>query len=239
MLKGHLGCALLCLRSPGDEQQAGVPYAHHRRTPGAPSSGPHPGPAAVRPLEPYLDGLFTYCLAVLCDHDAAADALGAALAVADRQDARCPSTEPERRSWLYALARWACLRPPPSSALRQQPTHRPAHRSAQRCVSARLTASSAQHRTQRCVSTQLTARSTPHSALCQLTAPLGDPSVPPQRSGGASSALLPQRFFAARAGSGGSAGCGAIGSSADSRSSHSSTSRSYPSLPISSISSGR
>ncbi|MFH9609851.1 hypothetical protein [Streptomyces sp. NPDC017448] len=60
--------------------------------------------------EPYLDGLFTYCLSVLCHHDAATDALGAALAIADRQDARGPTPEEERRSWLYALARWACLR---------------------------------------------------------------------------------------------------------------------------------
>ncbi|MFF9688862.1 hypothetical protein [Streptomyces sp. NPDC014623] len=60
--------------------------------------------------EPYLDGLFTYCLSVLCDHEAATEALGSVLAVAERQDGRCPTAEEERKSWLYALARWACLR---------------------------------------------------------------------------------------------------------------------------------
>ncbi|MFC0602007.1 hypothetical protein ACFFHI_27035 [Streptomyces palmae] len=78
-----------------------------------------------RPLdhyEPYLDGLFTYCLSMLCDHQAASTALGEALAVAERQRQRqhgrgrgarghCPQADGEqRRAWLYALARWACLR---------------------------------------------------------------------------------------------------------------------------------
>ncbi len=59
--------------------------------------------------EPYLDGLFTYCLSVLCEHDAAAAALGEALALAERQRVRL--RDPAlRRSWLYALARWACRR---------------------------------------------------------------------------------------------------------------------------------
>ncbi|WP_203237965.1 hypothetical protein [Streptomyces sp. S8] len=76
----------------------------HRRAPHA--SAQHP---AAR-YEPYLDGLFTYCLSVLCDHDAATEALGAVLAVAERHEARCPEGEEERTSWLYALARWICLR---------------------------------------------------------------------------------------------------------------------------------
>lgn len=76
----------------------------HRRAPHPPAQRP-----PVR-YEPYLDGLFTYCLSVLCDHDAAAEALGAVLSVADRQDARGPTAEEERQSWLYALARWTCLR---------------------------------------------------------------------------------------------------------------------------------
>ncbi|MEU6758948.1 hypothetical protein [Streptomyces sp. NPDC046685] len=59
--------------------------------------------------EPYLDGLFTYCLSVLCDHDAATDVLGDVLAVAERHPGRCPD-EGDRRAWLYALARWGCLR---------------------------------------------------------------------------------------------------------------------------------
>ncbi|TXS56279.1 BACON domain-containing protein [Streptomyces sp. t39] len=69
--------------------------------------------ASERPparYEPYLDGLFTYCLSVLCDHDAATAVLGDVLAVAERQRTRCPSEEPARKAWLYALARWACLR---------------------------------------------------------------------------------------------------------------------------------
>lgn len=60
--------------------------------------------------EPYLDGLFTYCLSVLCDHDAATEVLGEVLAISERQYRRCPAGEGERRAWLYALARWACLR---------------------------------------------------------------------------------------------------------------------------------
>ncbi|MFI8498914.1 hypothetical protein ACIGFK_10525 [Streptomyces sp. NPDC085524] len=59
--------------------------------------------------EPYLDGLFTYCLSVLCDHDTATDVLGDVLAVAERHPGRCPH-EGDRRAWLYALARWGCLR---------------------------------------------------------------------------------------------------------------------------------
>ncbi|MYQ44665.1 hypothetical protein GTW40_06215, partial [Streptomyces sp. SID4985] len=60
--------------------------------------------------EPYLDGLFTYCLSVLCDHDAATAALGEVLALAERRVPRVPRTTADRRAWLYALARWACLR---------------------------------------------------------------------------------------------------------------------------------
>ncbi|MGW2996408.1 RNA polymerase sigma factor, partial [Streptomyces sp. NPDC001193] len=68
-------------------------------------------PTAPPPFrhEPYLDGLFTYCLSVLCDHDAATDVLADVLAVAERHPGRCPD-EGDRRAWLYALARWACLR---------------------------------------------------------------------------------------------------------------------------------
>jgi DNA-directed RNA polymerase specialized sigma24 family protein len=59
--------------------------------------------------EPYLDGLFTYCLSILCEHDAAATALGEVLALAERQ--RGHLRDPKlRRPWLYALARWTCLR---------------------------------------------------------------------------------------------------------------------------------
>ncbi|MEV6318526.1 sigma-70 family RNA polymerase sigma factor [Streptomyces sp. NPDC051776] len=57
----------------------------------------------------YLDGLFTYCLSVLCEHDAATTVLGEVLAIAERQRGRRPADEDQRRPWLYALARWACL----------------------------------------------------------------------------------------------------------------------------------
>ncbi|MFD7069271.1 hypothetical protein ACFV97_18815 [Streptomyces sp. NPDC059913] len=73
--------------------------------------------------EPHLDGLFTYCLSVLCDHDAATEALGGVLAIAERQGGRCPAGEEERKSWLYALARWMCLR-----KLTEQKQGRQAHR---------------------------------------------------------------------------------------------------------------
>jgi hypothetical protein len=76
---------------------------------------PHRAPrlAAPRPparYEPYLDGLFTYCLSVLCDHDAAMRVLGEVLAISERQYGRSPTGEVERKAWLYSLARWACLR---------------------------------------------------------------------------------------------------------------------------------
>ncbi|MFJ3335155.1 hypothetical protein [Streptomyces sp. NPDC086766] len=73
--------------------------------------------------EPYLDGLFTYCLSVLCDHDAATAALGDALALAERRGQRVPRTPGERRAWLYALARWACLRALAEAKQKRQGTH--------------------------------------------------------------------------------------------------------------------
>lgn len=59
---------------------------------------------------PHLDGLFTYCLSVLCDHDAATAALADVLALAERRGRHVPDELGSRRAWLYALARWACLR---------------------------------------------------------------------------------------------------------------------------------
>ncbi|MFG2480040.1 hypothetical protein [Streptomyces fagopyri] len=73
--------------------------------------------------EPYLDGLFTYCLSVLCDHDAATAALGDVLALADRRGQRSPDSPDDRRAWLYALARWSCLRGLTEARRRQQATH--------------------------------------------------------------------------------------------------------------------
>ncbi|WP_314178341.1 hypothetical protein [Streptomyces winkii] len=62
--------------------------------------------------EPYLDGLFTYCLSVMCEHDAAISAVAEALVIAERQHDRdrAPSRRTLHRPWLYALARWVCLR---------------------------------------------------------------------------------------------------------------------------------
>ncbi|MFD3700206.1 hypothetical protein ACFWUZ_29470 [Streptomyces sp. NPDC058646] len=78
----------------------------HRAQGRTPPEGEQPPPFRH---EPYLDGLFTYCLSVLCDHDTATDVLGDVLAVAERHPSRCPD-EGDRRAWLYALARWGCLR---------------------------------------------------------------------------------------------------------------------------------
>ncbi|WP_436992472.1 BACON domain-containing protein [Streptomyces sp. enrichment culture] len=103
----------------------------HRARRRAPRSGPRavvPRPPAR--YEPYLDGLFTYCLSVLCDHDAATAVLGEVLAVAERHHGRTPAEPSLRRAWLYALARWACLR---ELARRRRarhsgaPSRRPAH----------------------------------------------------------------------------------------------------------------
>ncbi|MFF2326830.1 MULTISPECIES: hypothetical protein [unclassified Streptomyces] len=83
----------------------------HRARHSAPHSSAPPSPRWPPARdEPHLDGLFTYCLSVLCDHDAATEALGGVLAIAERQDGRCPEGQEERKSWLYALARWMCLR---------------------------------------------------------------------------------------------------------------------------------
>ncbi|MCH0540755.1 sigma-70 family RNA polymerase sigma factor [Streptomyces sp. MUM 203J] len=73
--------------------------------------------------EPYLDGLFTYCLSVLCDHGKATAVLGDTLAVAERQNHRCPADDSGRRAWLYALARWACLRELAEQRRRRQGAH--------------------------------------------------------------------------------------------------------------------
>ncbi|MEU1374905.1 hypothetical protein ABZ442_14690 [Streptomyces triculaminicus] len=73
----------------------------------------HDAPDQASPehrYEPHLDGLFTYCLSVLCDHDAAVAALGEVLALAVRRTDRAPAAEEGHRAWLYALARWECLR---------------------------------------------------------------------------------------------------------------------------------
>ncbi|MFJ6212380.1 hypothetical protein ACIQGZ_03470 [Streptomyces sp. NPDC092296] len=55
-----------------------------------------------------VDGLFTYCLSVLCDHDAALAAVRSVreMAVRHHDRLRDPAL---LRAWLYSLARYACL----------------------------------------------------------------------------------------------------------------------------------
>ncbi len=73
--------------------------------------------------EPHLDGLFTYCLSVLCDHDAATAALADALHLAERRDRHVPDELGGLRAWLYALARWACLRKLAEARQKRQASH--------------------------------------------------------------------------------------------------------------------
>ncbi|MFF0744099.1 hypothetical protein ACFYVL_27250 [Streptomyces sp. NPDC004111] len=85
-----------------------------------------PRTLAQRPptrYEPHLDGLFTYALSVLRDHDVATAVLGDVLALAERSQGRCPTDEAERKAWLYALARWGCLRRLAEDKRRRQATH--------------------------------------------------------------------------------------------------------------------
>ncbi|MFJ4880659.1 hypothetical protein ACIP93_36350 [Streptomyces sp. NPDC088745] len=93
--------------APGSAGAAGSSTGAHRVHRRAPRT------LAQRPpsrYEPHLDGLFTYALSVLRDHDVATAVLGDVLALAERSFARSPADEPDRRAWLYALTRWACLR---------------------------------------------------------------------------------------------------------------------------------
>ncbi|OPF80358.1 hypothetical protein VT50_0212975 [Streptomyces antioxidans] len=96
-------------RSEHSTQTTGAQRARRR----APRSTTRPQRPPER-YEPYLDGLFTYCLSALCEHDAAAVAVGDVLAVAERRTGRGRgrvTAEGElSRPWLYAVARWACLR---------------------------------------------------------------------------------------------------------------------------------
>ncbi|WP_431962031.1 BACON domain-containing protein [Actinacidiphila sp. bgisy160] len=104
-------------QTTGAHRRHRAPVQRGRAAPGGTASPARrrPRPQGTLPAqppahyEPYLDGLFTYCLSVLCEHDSAAAALGDVLAVAERQRARLRDAE-LRRPWLYALARWACLR---------------------------------------------------------------------------------------------------------------------------------
>ncbi|MFF1710960.1 hypothetical protein [Streptomyces sp. NPDC058268] len=102
-------------------QATGAHRAHRdARQRVVPRSVPQTPPARY---EPCLDGLFTYCLSVLCDHDAATAALGDVLAIAERRGSRGPGTEAELKSWLYALARWVCLRALADAKRKRQGAH--------------------------------------------------------------------------------------------------------------------
>jgi DNA-directed RNA polymerase specialized sigma24 family protein len=58
------------------------------------------------------------------------EVLGDVLSISERQYARSPSAEGERRAWLYALARWACLRKLTEQRQGRRPAHAGATRSA-------------------------------------------------------------------------------------------------------------
>ncbi|MGW0874000.1 BACON domain-containing protein [Streptomyces sp. NPDC002740] len=100
----------------------GAHRAHREVRDGAPARTLAQRPPAR--YEPYLDGLFTYCLSVLCDHESATAALGDVLAFAERRGQRGPDAAGDRRAWLYALARWACLRRLTEAKQKRQGTQR-------------------------------------------------------------------------------------------------------------------
>lgn len=81
-----------------------TPPGAHRR----PASAPPPRRPPAQ-YEPHLDGIFTYCLSVLCEHDEATAALADVLVMAERNRSRLRDRGLVR-AWLYALARHACLR---------------------------------------------------------------------------------------------------------------------------------
>lgn len=102
-------------------QATGAHRAHRdARQRVVPRSVPQAPPARY---EPCLDGLFTYCLSVLCDHDAATTAVGDVLAIAERRGSRAPATEAVLKPWLYALARWVCLRSLADAKRKRQGAH--------------------------------------------------------------------------------------------------------------------
>ncbi|WP_425575304.1 BACON domain-containing protein [Streptomyces durmitorensis] len=108
-------------RPESPTQATGAHRAHRdARQRVVPRSVPKAPPARY---EPCLDGLFTYCLSVLCDHDAATAALGDVLAIAERRGSRGPASETELKSWLYALARWVCLRALADAKRKRQGAH--------------------------------------------------------------------------------------------------------------------
>ncbi|MEU8513210.1 sigma-70 family RNA polymerase sigma factor [Kitasatospora sp. NPDC048722] len=68
-----------------------------------------PATAVLAAYDRQVDGLFTYCLSVLCEHDTAAETLSEVRDLAQRHGARL--AEPGLvRAWLFSLARYCCLR---------------------------------------------------------------------------------------------------------------------------------
>ncbi|MFE7564215.1 RNA polymerase sigma factor, partial [Kitasatospora sp. NPDC057500] len=68
-----------------------------------------PRDAVLAAYERQVDGLFTYCLAVLCEHEAAGAALREVRGLAARYGGRLAEAGLVR-AWLYSLARYCCLR---------------------------------------------------------------------------------------------------------------------------------
>ncbi|MFC8127777.1 hypothetical protein [Streptomyces sp. NPDC057302] len=112
---------MMSSRPESPTQATGAHRAHRdARQRVVPRSVPQAPPARY---EACLDGLFTYCLSVLCDHDAATSALGDVLAIAERRGSRGPASESDLKSWLYALARWVCLRALADAKRKRQGAH--------------------------------------------------------------------------------------------------------------------
>ncbi|MFJ8880424.1 sigma factor-like helix-turn-helix DNA-binding protein [Streptomyces albidoflavus] len=109
----------------------GAPRAH--RAPASRKAG-KPAQAAVTAAaggqgdDAHLDGLFTYCLSILHDHDLAHSALAEVVALAARNSSRPTRGPAGRRAWLYALARWVCLRELAEAQAGRPPAHAPRER---------------------------------------------------------------------------------------------------------------
>ncbi|MFD8255537.1 BACON domain-containing protein [Streptomyces werraensis] len=114
--------------------------------------------------EPHLDGLFTYCLSVLCDHDAATAALADALHLAERRDRHVPDELGNLRAWLYALARWACLRKLAEARQRRQAAHAGGRSGRQRASARHRDAPAAPHEEQERRRRELAALAWPEAA---------------------------------------------------------------------------
>ncbi|MFZ4135626.1 MULTISPECIES: BACON domain-containing protein [Streptomyces] len=107
---------------------AGAPRAHRApasRKAGTPAQAAVTAAAAGKGDDAHLDGLFTYCLSILHDHDLAHAALAEVVALAARHGSRPARGRAGRRAWLYALARWVCLRELAEAKAGRPPAHAP------------------------------------------------------------------------------------------------------------------